>query len=103
MNDGAPDYAEALRLIRKHKQPGDTIGKMFIRVAKSLEEPKGKSEWQPIETAPKDGTDIVVGCSSKHSPLYAIVQWDDTKHGWMMWWKMPVSYADWATKWMPLK
>ena len=42
MNDGAPDYAEALRLIRKHKQPGDTIGKMFIRVAKSLEEPKGK-------------------------------------------------------------
>lgn len=33
-----PDYAEALRLIRKHKQPGDTIGKMFMRVAKALEE-----------------------------------------------------------------
>lgn len=37
-----PDYAEALRLIRKHKQPGDTIGKMFLRVAKELEEPKDK-------------------------------------------------------------
>ena len=32
-----PNYAEALRLIRKHKQPGDTIGKMFIRVAQALE------------------------------------------------------------------
>lgn len=32
-----PDYAEALRLIREYKQPGDTIGKMFIRVAKALE------------------------------------------------------------------
>jgi hypothetical protein len=37
-----PDYDEALRLIRKHKQPGDTIGKMFMRVAKALEEPRGK-------------------------------------------------------------
>lgn len=32
-----PDYAEALRLIRKHRYPGDTIGQMFIRVARELE------------------------------------------------------------------
>lgn len=32
------DYAEALRLIRNHMQPGDTIGKMYLRVAKTLEE-----------------------------------------------------------------
>jgi hypothetical protein len=31
------DYAEALRMIRKHMQPGDTVGKMFMRVAKALE------------------------------------------------------------------
>lgn len=31
------NYAEALRLIRKHMQPGDTVGKMFMRVAKVLE------------------------------------------------------------------
>jgi hypothetical protein len=30
-------YAEALRLIRKHMQPGDTVGKMFLRLAKELE------------------------------------------------------------------
>jgi hypothetical protein len=37
MTDGAIDYAEALRLIRKHMQPGDTVGMMFMRVAKALE------------------------------------------------------------------
>lgn len=31
------DYAEALRLIRRHMQPGDTVGKMFLRVASALE------------------------------------------------------------------
>jgi hypothetical protein len=30
-------FSEALRLIRKHMQPGDTVGKMFLRVAKVLE------------------------------------------------------------------
>lgn len=35
-------YAEALRLIRKHMQPGDTLGRMFMRVAKALDEPNGK-------------------------------------------------------------
>lgn len=34
------DYAEAIRLIRRHMQPGDTVGKMFLRVAKALEECK---------------------------------------------------------------
>lgn len=49
-----PDYAEALRLIRKHMQPGDTLGKMFMRVAKAMETPGSKrndlamalSAWQ---------------------------------------------------------
>ena len=31
------DLSEALRLIRKHMQLGDTVGKMFLRVAKVLE------------------------------------------------------------------
>lgn len=31
------DYAEVLRLIRKHMRPGDTVGMMFMRVAKDLE------------------------------------------------------------------
>lgn len=37
MTVASPDYAEALRLIRKHQQPGDTLGMMFMRVAKTLE------------------------------------------------------------------
>lgn len=46
-----PDYAEALRLIRKHKQPGDTIGKMFMRVAKALEavETRLVPDWEDVE------------------------------------------------------
>lgn len=30
-------YDEALRLIRKHMLPGDTLGAMFMRVARALE------------------------------------------------------------------
>jgi hypothetical protein len=32
------DYAEALKLIRRHMRPGDTVGKMFLRVAGALEQ-----------------------------------------------------------------
>jgi len=32
------DYAEALRLIRQCMLPGDTVGKMFLRTARALEE-----------------------------------------------------------------
>ena len=36
------DYEEALRLIRQHMRPGDTVGKMFLRVAKALETEAGE-------------------------------------------------------------
>ncbi len=35
---GQIDYDEALRMIRKHMKPGDTLGQMFMRVAKALED-----------------------------------------------------------------
>ena len=38
----ALDYVEVLRLIRQHMQPGDTVGKMFMRVAKALETETGE-------------------------------------------------------------
>ena len=31
------------------------------------------TEWQPIETAPKDGTAILVTCGE----LFAVVEWDE--------------------------
>lgn len=41
------DYAEALRLIRQHMRPGDTVGKMFLRAAKELESMKKPKERCP--------------------------------------------------------
>ncbi|WP_291869700.1 hypothetical protein [Bradyrhizobium sp.] len=43
------DYAEALRLIRKHMHPGDTLGMMFMRVAKALEEIPAVTDWEDVE------------------------------------------------------
>lgn len=58
------------------------------------------SGWQPIETAPKDGSWIIV--ASTHNRYYlAAVQWNDD-----YWWDVneanhndPMDYA--ATHWQP--
>lgn len=55
MSDATPDYAEALRLIRKHMQPGDTLGQMFMRVAKELERitPSAPDASAPAQRPPE--------------------------------------------------
>lgn len=64
--------------------------------------------WHPISTAPKDGSDILVGCGSVNAPMYAVVHWDDGKiyrpgePGWLLWWACPAKYADWAEYWQPI-
>lgn len=63
--------------------------------------------WQPIETAPRDGSDILVCCGPDHDPMYAVVHWDDGKTfghepGWLMWWRTPFGYATWAQYWQPI-
>lgn len=70
--------------------------------------------WQPIETAPKDGTEILVWCKSGG---VARVRWNSYRHDGMDWqdWEMradrwhaahdPVGdqlYATVASHWMPL-
>lgn len=70
------------------------------------------SEWQPIETAPKDGTWMLVYEPSEYPPSVHVVRWGTRE--WTMgarqyaWVTMalgpnPDTYdADDATHWMPL-
>jgi hypothetical protein len=59
------DYAEALRLIRKHMQPGDTLGMMFMRVAKELERPHLCSEAE----CPYNGKPSTTSCKCHSTTL----------------------------------
>lgn len=53
------------------------------------------SEWQPIETAPKDGTELLCYVRNKsHGDIYDIAEW--WNGGW--WW----DWCDDPTHWMPL-
>ena len=60
-------------------------------------------EWQPIETAPKDGTEILAFATFERRDFIAVAQWADadpefpnTVAGWFW------DYAIRPTHWMPL-
>jgi hypothetical protein len=63
--------------------------------------------WQPIDTAPKDGTDILVACGPNDDPMFGVAYWD--KGVWRLWWDVgPTRWGDknrphtWPTLWAPL-
>jgi hypothetical protein len=74
--------------------------------------------WQPIDTAPKDGTDILVWCGPSGDPLWGIAHWSEAidpayfandpegaaknRDGWMMWHQHDIHTHDWPTHWTPL-
>ena len=64
------------------------------------------SEWQPIETAPRDGKPILGWC--KWEEAAAVVYWHAAYRGSERWWNLLVcgSHAEdgeWTpTHWMPL-
>ena len=67
--------------------------------------------WQPIETAPKDGTDILIVMSPDLDPegegLWAVARWDSERSTWMPWWDAPYGNDptrrhDWPSHWMRL-
>jgi len=62
--------------------------------------------WQPIETAPKDGT-VILGCEwlNRHNREHEVVevQWDSEVERWVLTatvWPDESWYAD-PTHWMP--
>lgn len=55
------------------------------------------SEWQPIETAPRDGTEILIG-----NPREVFIgYWDTSSQQWLHDEYGPVDPED-ATRWQPL-
>ena len=58
-----------------------------------------KEGWQPIETAPKDGTPILLGAEPNEDGPFSIILGCWYKDGWYCW--TPEKHI-WPTHWMPL-
>ena len=89
--DGAVERLRAIESIRPTLE---------LLMPTALEMAKG-NVWQPIETAPKDGTQIIVGCSKYKRSYVAIFERGTWRSGW--------EGGDWTfdvelkpTHWMPL-
>jgi Protein of unknown function (DUF551) len=55
------------------------------------------NEWQPIETAPRDGTEILLFARGQHDDVYrGVGQWSEHSNSWFW------SFAIRPTHWMPL-
>jgi hypothetical protein len=55
------------------------------------------NEWQPIDTAPRDGTEILLFARGHHSDDYrGVGQWSEQSNKWFW------SFAIRPTHWMPL-
>lgn len=69
-------------------------------------------QWQPIDTAPQDGTRVLVVYSTKIGPRVEIGQWTDERHhsrpqphwtsGLAQIWGVVVARKNPPTHWMPL-
>ena len=60
------------------------------------------AEWQPIETAPKDGSVIVVGYGRQGNFPVKVVYWKELHKIWMHYGEWEPGLENNATHWMPL-
>jgi len=65
----------------------------------ALEAPKS-GDWQPIETAPRDGTVVLVSYGNRQDTGSVIAA--RVKPGWQSWSSVPGDYTCKPTHWMPL-
>ncbi len=61
------------------------------------------SEWQPIDTAPKDGTLILAYARRKGKPYFRVTWWrqESDRVGYVGWGEFNDTYWP-ATHWMPI-
>lgn len=81
--------------------PGDKSARMYSDTAKRAAEVLSGREWQPIETAPKDGTDIIVYCPTYKAiwPAYYPEDPDYDGHAWR---RFDHAMIPEPSHWMPL-
>lgn len=92
----AKDFEIAFRLVRKeNEQHQATIATLRARLA-ALEAGQG---WRPIETAPKDGTNVLMYRDGNVKQAHWLADeqaWGSRRHGWKF------SAWDGPTHWMPI-
>lgn len=57
-----------------------TTHRLIVDLQSALLASETQHQWQPIETAPKDGTDVLLWCAGAMEPSYALIaSWVDFK------------------------
>jgi len=72
---------------------------------KRIEELESAQQWQPIETAPKDGTEVLVWCEHHGTAYLAIFENHFPNQGWFCADAYPDGWTELCvdpTHWMPL-
>ena len=99
-------------MMQRNEEAEDWMGRAIAAWNNRIPDPAADLEraWQPIETAPKDGTSIIIGCDYdrlgksrvtmawyEQSMWVEAKHWDDDVEDWVF-----LECAFRATHWMPL-
>ena len=101
-------------IMHRNSMPDSTRDKIEAIIQRCVDEALA-NEWQPIETAPKDGTEVLVYTDVATVPVVHIARWEDGRDGYpdsfeQGWWSYTehsvtqTLLEDWKqpTHWMPL-